>query len=221
MGSKRRRATLVLIPGGEGQVRLADDRKNLGGFYGNTLRPLSVPGLTSGLLNVVIFDSPSVLGVTGGYPASRTTPDHLMRIRSVVLYYREKFHKPVWLMGHSNGAVSITEFYKELQKNKEENLVAGMVFSSARNGATFNAQTTNLPVLFLAHHRDGCANATNANSRSVYEDLKRVDRARVEYVLIEGGAPEGEPCRSGYHMFHGAGDEAYKAIDSFIGSFLK
>ena len=214
-------ATLVYIPGGEGQIGLREGRSDIGGFYGTTLKPLSNPALTSGRLNVVLFDSPSMLPSGSVYPSSRATSDHLMRIESVVLHYKEKLGKPIWLMGHSNGAVSITEFYKRLQKSKTEQLVAGMVYSSARNGADFNSATTNLPVLFLAHYNDGCAGAMPGESKAVYERLKKVDTAPVEYVLIRGGSSEGDPCRSGYHMFFGAGPEAYKAIDSFIGGFYK
>ena len=219
--SKSAKATLVFIPGGEGRLGLADDRRDLGGFYGNTLKPLSDPGLTGGALNVAVFDSPAPLSEGRLYPSSRATADHLMRIHSVVLFYREKFGKPVWLMGHSNGAASITEFYKYLQKSGQEALVAGLIYSSGRNGSDFNARTTSLPVLFLAHTQDGCAGSTNAESKSVYERLKRVDTARVEYVSINGGSSEGDPCRSGYHMFFGASAEAYRAIDSFVGSFYR
>lgn len=217
--SKEAKATLIFIPGGEGQLKLTPDRKDLGGFYGNTLKPLSDPTKTSGLFNVVVFDSPVVLpSATMG---SRATADHMMRIESVVLYYKAKFNKPIWLMGHSNGAVSETEFYRYLQGKKKENLISGMIYSSARNGATFNSDT-NLPVLFLAHEQDGCAGSTPSNSRRVYEDLKKTDKEKTEYVLIKGGSAEaGESCRSGYHMYYGAAEEAYKAIDSFAGPFYK
>jgi hypothetical protein len=38
--SDKAKATLVFIPGGEGRLGITPDRKNLGGFYGNTLKPL-------------------------------------------------------------------------------------------------------------------------------------------------------------------------------------
>lgn len=215
------KATLIFIPGGEGHLGLADDKKDIGGFYGATLKPLSNPNETTGILNVVVFDSPYDLISGPGYPSSRATDDHLMRIESVILYYKDKLQKPVWLMGHSNGAVSITEFYKYLQKNKKTDLIQGMIYSSGRNGADFTSDTKNLPVLFLAHKQDGCSRSTNSNSQSVYEALNKVDKAKLEYVLIEGGSAEGDPCRSGYHMFHGANKLAYTAIDAFVSSFYK
>jgi hypothetical protein len=216
---KDAKATLIFIPGGEGQIKLTPERKDIGGFYGNTLKPLSDPTKTSGLFNVVLFDSPVALPTAT--LGSRATSDHMMRIESVVLYYKAKFNKPIWLMGHSNGAVSETEFYKYLQDKGKQNLISGIIYSSARNGATFNSNT-NLPVLFLAHEQDGCAISTPHNSRQVYEELKKTDKEKIEYVLIKGGSAESsEPCRSGYHMFYGAGQEAYSAIDSFVTPFYK
>jgi hypothetical protein len=219
--NKASKAILIFIPGGEGQVKLKPDRKDMGGFYGTTLKPLSDSGKTSGLFDVVVFDSPMALPVGSSYPSSRATADHLMRIESVVLFYKNKLNKPVWLMGHSNGAVSVTEFYKYLQDKKQENLISGIIYSSARNGASFKSNT-NLPVLFLAHEKDGCARSTPYNSKMVYEALKKTNSEKTEYVLLKGGEAEAdEPCRSGYHMFYGASSEAYKAVDTFASSFYK
>ena len=211
----RARATLVMIPGGEGHLGLSMDKTDLGGFYGRTLKPLSNSNATSGLFHVVIFDSPTALAVGDSYPTSRATASHLSRIEDVVQFYKEKFNKPVWLMGHSNGAVSVTEFYKYLQKKHKENMVSGIIFSSGRNGAGFNSDT-NLAVLFLAHEKDDCAKSTPASSLREYNELKKYNKQKTVYVLIKSG--ESEPqnaCRSGYHMFFNAHEEVYKAIDNF------
>jgi hypothetical protein len=218
--SNKAKVTLIFIPGGEGSLKLSDDRKDLKGFYGKTLKPLSDSTLTSGKFNVVVFDSPWPLAVGKDYPTSRTTSDHLARIESVVDFYRNKYNKPIWLMGHSNGAVSVTEFYKYLQKNNREKIISGIIYSSARNGATFNAET-NIPVLFLAHERDGCSRSSPQNSQSVFNDLKKTNKFKTEYIFIKGGESEGEPCHSGYHMFFEVEKDAYKAIDLFSSEFFK
>jgi len=219
--AQKPRVTLIFIPGGEGRIGLLPDRKALGGFYGATLKPLSDASLTSGSFNVVVFDSPVNLPVGTHYPYSRQGSEHLLRIESVVRYYKELYALPVWIMGHSNGAVSITEFYKMLQKSQKESLVEGAIYSSARNGSSFN-DNTNMPVLFLAHERDGCEKSNPSQSRDVYEQLRKNDPQRVEYVLIRGGEPQSQhPCNSGFHMFYGAGEEAYKAIDQFAGAYQK
>ncbi len=216
------KATLIMIPGGDGHLGLSLDRADLGGFYGKTLKPLANPNITSGLFNVVIFDSPTSLAVGYSYPTSRATTDHLLRIENVVQFYKEKFNKPIWLMGHSNGAVSVTEFYKYLQKNHKESLVAGIIYSSGRNGARFNPDT-NLPVLFLAHEKDSCEKSTNYDSMAAYKELIKSDEQKVKYVILKSGEAEPlkHPCYSGYHMFFNAHEEAYKAIGSFASEIFK
>ena len=214
--SKQAKATLIFIPGGEGRLGITPDRANLGGFYGATLRPLSDEKLTSGAFNVVVFDSPVNLPVGTDYPYSRQSKEHLLRIEGVVRHFKELYGLPVWIMGHSNGAVSITEFYKMLQKSGAESLVEGAVYSSARNGADFT-DATKLPILFLAHERDGCEKSLPARSKSVFDKQAKTNAMKTQYVVIKGG--EAQPqhvCSSGFHMFYGASQEAYSAIDAFF-----
>jgi hypothetical protein len=212
------KATLVFFPGGEGRLGLTPERKALGGFYGATLKPLSDSSLTSGSMNVVVFDSPAPLPVGSNYPVSRQNNDHLRRIESVVRFYKENYGLPIVLMGHSNGAASITEFYKLAQTENKTDLIAGAVYSSARNYSTFNEKTC-LPILFFSLLRDGCAKSTPYQSNAVYEAQRRTNTQKLNYVLIRGGeAQSQDPCYSGFHMFYGASEEAYKAIDTFFSS---
>ena len=210
------KATLIYIPGGEGRLGLTPERKNLGGFYGATLKPLSDGNISSGSFNVVIFDSPVPLPVGSNYPVSRTSAEHLARIESVVRYYKSNYGVPVWLMGHSNGAVSLTEVYAMLQRENKTDLIAGAIYSSARNGARFDNKTQ-LSILFLAHEKDACAKSTNYNSRKVFEEQRSTNTQRLRYVLIQGGEGQAQDvCSSGFHMFYGAGQEAYQAIETFV-----
>lgn len=209
-------AVLIMIPGGDGHLGLTPERKDLGGFYRDTLKRLSDPSSTSGRLDVVVFDSPSSLHPGDAYPTSRTTSDHLGRIETVVRYYKDKLGKPVWLMGHSNGAVSATEFWRHIHKGDQRGLIEGLVISAPRNGISFPDDTA-IPVLFLHHVKDDCPRANSHLSTTIYEKLKAAGKSRVEYVWIKGGGDESKnKCYSGYHMYFGAGDEAAAAIDRFI-----
>lgn len=214
--AKQAKATLVFIPGGEGRLGITPERTGLGGFYGATLKPLSDERSGHGAFHVVVFDSPVNLPVGTDYPTSRQNSEHLLRIESVVRHFKTRYDLPVWIMGHSNGAVSITEFYKMLQKNHQENLVDGAIYSSARHGATFN-EHTQLPVLFLAHEQDACPKTSPARSKAVFDQLKKTNRSKTDYVLIKGGEAQPQnPCSSGFHMYHGAGSEASAAIEQFV-----
>jgi hypothetical protein len=218
--ARQARAVLIFIPGGEGRLGLKEDRRNIGGFYGNALRPLSDETRTSGSFHVVVFDSPQELSSVGAYPSSRSTPDHLMRIDSVVRHYQQKFNLPIWLMGHSNGAVSLVEYYGKLVKAGQASRLQGLVYSSARNGAFFPAET-HTPVLFLAHEKDGCDKSTLSNARKVQAQLLASSPVQTDFVLVQGGEAENaSPCRSGFHMYHGAEAEAFQAIDRFATTLL-
>jgi hypothetical protein len=213
--AKQAKATLIFIPGGEGRLGITLDRKNLGGFYGSTLKPLSDPALSRGELNVVVFDSPIQLpGVE--FPTSRQSSEHLLRIESVVRHFKDQFGLPVWIMGHSNGAVSITEFYKMLQKSKKEDLIEGAIYSSARMGSNFNDKTR-LPILFLGHEREQCPKSLPSSAKMVFEQQQKTNPSKTEFTLIKGGEAQPQnPCSSGFHMFYGASEEAYTAIEKFV-----
>jgi len=123
-------------------------------------------------------------------------------------------------MGHSNGAASMTEFYKMLEKDGHSDLVSGLIYSSARNGSGFSDQT-NIPVLFLAHERDGCVKSMPSASRTVYERMRNINQQKIDYILIKGGEEQTQnPCSSGFHMFYQASNEVLQAIDQFANSIL-
>jgi hypothetical protein len=109
----------------------------------------------------------------------------------------------------------MTEFVKLLEHNGSTQEVAGAIYSSARNGSTFSPQT-HIPVLFLAHEKDACPKSRPSNSWLVYEELKKTNPQKVDYITLHQGQAQAlHPCMSGFHMFYGAEEEAYQAIDQF------
>jgi alpha-beta hydrolase superfamily lysophospholipase len=187
------------------------------------LRSLGDATVTSGQSNVVIFDSPADLLVTRHWSAARESTDHLSRVEDVVRHYRERLGKPVWLMGHSMGSISITELYKRLQDNKSESLVAGLISSGSVNGTSFNYETTKLPVLVLHHENDECVGTPVGHARKIHAKLREAGNPAAELVLIKSGtrSPENNnPCRSGYHMYFGAGPDVAKVLDQFMSRHL-
>ncbi len=221
------KATLVSIPGGEGHVGIkpewtADRRYFSSNHFNVMLRSLSDPKATSGQFNVVIFDSPANLPIVKSWSAARASTDHLSRVEDVVRYYKEKFGKPVWVMGHSQGSVSITELYKRLQDKKSEDLVAGLISSGGMNTISFNYETTKLPVLVLHHENDGCVVTTPSNAKRVHTKLSEAGNTATELVFIKTGTGSGSdsPCHSGYHMYFGAGAEVAKVLDQFMSKHL-
>jgi hypothetical protein len=220
--AKDAKATLIFIPGGPGHVGLKATTPETSPYFTRyhfslMLKRLSSQDDSSGQFNVVIFDNPTILAQASKYtyPASRAASDHLVRIDSVVNHYQKLLNKPVWLMGHSNGAASITEYYKKLQKNKKSDAVSGLIYSAAIHGSDFD-DNTSLPVLFLHHETDGCEVTTMKEANKVFEKLKKNGNQRTEFSVVKGGGPEQkDPCLSGFHMYFGAEKETADLIDQF------
>ena len=213
---KDAKAVLIFIPGGEGYLGLKPGQADIAFHFYQMLKRLSNPMLTSGKFDVVLLDSPTELSPRQSYPAARGGSDHLIRIESAVRYYKEKTGLPIWLMGHSNGGISLTEFVKYLQKENKEKLIAGMIASAIRAESYFNAPM-DMPVLFMQHKQDGCARTSPDTSYSTYMKVKKFNPSLTEFAYVtEGKSEPRDPCRSGYHMYYGASEEAAKIIDSFL-----
>jgi dienelactone hydrolase len=221
------KATLLFIPGGEGRRGIQPDWKETHGYFTKyefnvMLRSLSDPQVTSGSFDVVIFDNPTDLPVQRHWSAARTSAEHLARIEDVVRYYREKLGRPIWLMGHSMGSISVTEFYKRLQSKKSEDLVAALIISGGENGTSLLYEATKLPVLLLHHERDECVGNPLSHAQRLQGRLKDSGNPAAELFIVMGGAPAPQdPCRSGYHMYLGAASDAARGIDQFARKYLQ
>lgn len=214
-------ATLVFIPGGEGRRGFGADVTEKNGYFSvypfnRMLRSLSDAGATSGRFNVVIFDSPTVLVAANHWSAQRTGTDHLSRVEDVVRHYKERLGKPVWLMGHSMGSISVTETYKRLQDEKRAAVVSGLIISAGQNGTSLNWETTRLPVLVLHHEADACVGNTVGHAKRILTKLREAGSPSADLVLVSGGSSYGDPCRNGYHMYLDIEPTVAKVLDAFM-----
>lgn len=213
---KDSKAVLIFIPGGEGYVGLKPGQTDLKSYYIQMLKRLADPTLTSGQFDLVLLDSPGELSPRQPYPSARGSFDHLIRIESAIRYYKEKTGLPVWLMGHSNGGISLTEFIKYAQKNNKMDLISGVIASGIRTESNFDAPVA-FPMLFIHHKNDACQHCFPSASLANYEKVKQFNTAVTEFEYVTGGeAEQKDPCRSGFHMYYGAGEEVAKDIDEFM-----
>jgi pimeloyl-ACP methyl ester carboxylesterase len=218
---KDSKAVLMLIPGGEGYIGLKPGQTDNKFHQFQTLKRLTDPTLTRGHFDVVLLDSPAQLSPNQAYPSERGGFDHMIRIESAVRYYREKTGLPVWLMGHSNGGISLTEFLKYARKNNRTNLIGGYVVSAVRNESYFEEPIA-FPMLFMHHQSDGCSHTTLSASFRNYEKVKAFSAAPAAFVTIQSGQTESrDPCRSGFHMYYGAGEEVAQNLDDFMSGVYK
>lgn len=220
------RAVLISIPGGFGRSGngfRADMTPPPEGFepstsYAKFLFGLADPKKSGAHFHVVLFDSPYSMPTDA---STRGTADHLMRIESVIDYARTTYKLPVWLLGHSNGGVSVAEVLKRLKGRNKEDTVAGIVVSASRNKAHFADFPMNVPALFLSAERDGCQNTQPSYTQGLAEKFRTFNKGPVEFILVRGGSPEGDPCHSGIHMYHQAHEEVLRIVDDFAARQLK
>jgi hypothetical protein len=210
------KAVLIFIPGGEGYMGLKEDQTEIKGQLLLALKRLTHPEQTSGNFDVVLLDSPGELSPRQMYPSARGSFDHLIRIESAIRYYKTKTGLPVWLMGHSNGGISLSEFIKYAQKNGKMDLISGVINSGISTESYFNAPIS-FPMLFIHHQNDACQHCLPSAALANYEKVKKFNTGLTEFVYVTtGSAQAADLCRSGFHMYNGAGEEAAKYMDEFM-----
>lgn len=204
--------TIVAIMGGNGVINLTRNAGVVRNQTANMLKLLTDRGQSKSMINIVIFDSPYTLD--GGLDITpRYSSDHLNRIESVIRYYKDKLKTPVVIMGHSNGAVSVSEFINRSEEDR--NLIAGVILSGSRNDARISSEI-NFPVLVMHHQNDGCRGARPSTARSHFDRIKSLNKNRTEFKTIQGGTERGDPCTNGLHMYTEAYPEAAKVIEEFL-----
>jgi hypothetical protein len=202
---------VIFLPGGTGNFAIPKEQGAPRGF-GIVLNSIS----ESLGADVVVVNNPYPLNDSPGtwYPAMRDTNDHLTRIETIVRHY-QRTHD-VWLMGHSNGTFSITAFMRRLERQKNTNLVKGIILSGTRDVAQFD-RSPETRTLFVHHVKDACRVTSFAEAQRNFIRIQQINSYKTEFVAINSeGASTGDPCHSGYHMMQGAHKETANAIVNFI-----
>ncbi len=213
--SPNAKVVLLVIPGGSGLVGLTAEKKDLKQPFFDNLKRLTNKNLTKGQVDLVVIDSPGVLTYDAANLSGRDTKEHMIRIESILRYYKNKTGLPVWILGQSNGGASLANFTRYIHDQNRTELIAGAIASTPRPESNFSS-SLNFPLIFINHRWDGCRNLDQIHA--MYERVKNSNTAKTEWVMIEGGEAEvgKDPCRSGFHMFYQAGDEYAKAIEDFL-----
>jgi len=211
-------ALILFLPGGDGNLGLKPDTVDRKYSFYQTLKSLTNPELTTGKFDVVLLDFPFPIKDIN----ARGSEEHIVRIESAINFYRAKTGLPIWLMGHSNGGISLTYFIQYALKNHKIDSIAGVIASGVRNGTTFKSPV-DFPLLFLHHEKDSCTNTVGEKAYDLYTNLKAASSLDVEFYWVTSGESEqySDPCRSGYHMYFNSGTEASKVIEKFILKHLK
>lgn len=201
------KANVILFPGGDGIVGIKNDgsAENPNHTFTRSMTLWAGHGI-----NAILFDTPGGLGDHG---AQRNSTDHLKRISAVIMFLKKKNGLPVWLIGHSNGTLSVSNYINASPEN--ENKVDGLAVLGTERSAEFTRQMK-LPILAVHHLHDGCRFTPIEASIQVINAAK-LTAPRAELIKLDGGREESKPCKAkSRHGFLGIEDELIARISSFI-----
>jgi pimeloyl-ACP methyl ester carboxylesterase len=210
-------AAVVLSEGGGGKVDLRSASQD-SGILSRHRDLFATHGFAVALMNA----PPDQKKFKGGMsPKFRRTKKHLRDVDAVVAWMKQKTGLPVWLVGVSNGTV--TASYYAIHGNHD---LAGVALLSSITEAgsskvhksivEFGLNRVRVPVLVLAHEKDGCKHTPAGGAARIVKAL--TDSPNAESKVFSGGRTKGgDPCRPrSYHTFYGIEGEVVAAIADFI-----
>ena len=159
-----------------------------------------------------LLDAPSDhLDKEGLTPQFRNTPDFAMDIKAAIDLVSGKFKKPLYAVGHSNGAVAVAA----LAAMPDLPILSYSLVSPAHTqwpGMELVAMARYAkPVFIVENRKDEC----KYSSAGTIDGLaKKISAPSVNVSWVEAGkAPIGGPCGPfGFHSFFGAERIAVEAI---------
>lgn len=204
-------ATLILLPGGNAGIGGVVDGKP----KSNNFLARSKDYFLNENLNVIIMFRASDLSKLD-YPYR--VKEHVSEIAKVIQYAKNKFDKPIWLVGTSRGTVSGTAAALALGEREVQGLVLTASVTNKAIGAikTQNIADLKIPVLVVHHKNDACKICVPYEASRITSDLK--SSPVKKFVMIEGGSdPQGDPCQAmHWHGFINYEKETVKIISDWI-----
>jgi len=208
------KATLVLLPGGSGEINMKR------GFpTANDFLVKSRDYFTANGFNVALVGLPSDQKKLDF--DFRASPAHVEDIRRVVAYLKKDSGLPVWLVGTSRGTISATA--AAIAFGNQE--LAGIVLTSSitsKNGndtvPALKLEAIRIPVFVLHHELDACEICNPRDAALIIQGLTNAPVKKL--LLVKGGGPpsdEGDECNARHwHGFVGMEKEATDLISSWI-----
>ncbi|HYA86182.1 MAG TPA: alpha/beta hydrolase [Nitrospirota bacterium] len=205
------KATVVLLPGGEGDIHLENDVPTSHNFLVRSRDYFVANGF-----NVAVLNRPSDHQL--GY-LFRVSDEHIEDIRKTVEYLKKYAGPPVWLVGTSSGTVSAAA--AAIAFGNEE--LAGIVLTSSimehkKAGAVpyQKLDAIRIPVLVLHHYYDACKNCSPGDASLIVRKLTNAPVKKL--ILVKGGEkPIGDPCGPlHWHGYIGMEREAVDIISGWI-----
>ena len=220
-------ASVVLLTGGNGVLNLnnaGDARDSQGNFLIRSARRF-----LNARLNVAMLDSEPAFAAPNGLTNQRLTQAHADHLAQVIATVRNQWPgKPVWLIGTSNGTLSVFNAAARLSGGALPNGIAltSTITQSDPAGEMGHVLGTDpsltsiqVPTLVMWHQNDSCFVTPAANALNVFNGLTNVPIARKATSIIAGGRPNIAVTACGafhHHGYNGVEQAAVTAIADFI-----
>lgn len=211
------KATLVMLPGGHGGLRLFPNG-SMGWGQNNFLVRTCQLFVDQGF-KVILVDAPSDRQSQPFLAGFRQRPEHLADLKAVIAWAREQAKVPVWLIGTSRGTQSAAYVATELAGDDAPDgvvLTASIVSDAkSRPVPAMPLGKITVPVLVVHHEQDECSHCPYSGVSEIVDKLNSAPRK--ELVTIAGGKSIGDPCQAkAYHGFNGVEPAVTQTIGSWI-----
>ncbi|HEY7609950.1 MAG TPA: alpha/beta hydrolase [Alphaproteobacteria bacterium] len=213
-------AYALIFAGGHGKLQL-DEGGQPRGLRGNFLvrarNHLAARGI-----GIVLVDAPSdSQGAEGLWPV-RVSPSHAADIGQVVRHIRQRFNRPVWVVGTSAGTLSAAAVAAYLRGADRPD---GIVFTSSITARTRRIRQTALDVnlaaytgavLIAAHDGDACIATPPSGAQQLFAALAGARPKKLQ-MFTGGSTPRSDPCEAfAQHGFLGIEAQVMSAIADFM-----
>jgi len=210
------KAVVILLAGGPGRVKIFDNGsiRNEGNFLVRSRSLFAQQGLAA-----VVLDSPS--DHEGGMtPSFRGTDEHVADLAAAIAWARDRWHRPVWLVGTSRGTQSAAHAAAALANGSRGPdgivLTSSILARSKRDPGTPVTEEPldklKIPVLVVHHENDPCPIC----APSLLRELK-LPPANSKLLVESGGISTGDPCEPfSHHGYNGIEGAVVADIAAFI-----
>lgn len=217
------RAVLLLLPGGDGELKMDSLGLISQGEDGFLVR--AAAAMVGYQMAVAVPDAPSDCldqdGFSGGF---RCSTEHGRDLDEILIFLRDRWPKlPLWAVGFDDGAISAASTALAQRDDPVDGLVMGAVkILPEERGCSLSGlalEEIEASTLMLQHEQDACPGAALKDAGLA---ASRLDQAReVELLAVSGGSSPGPPCSSrSYHGFWGREKDVADSIVRWIISTL-
>src|SRR5262252_48005 len=215
--AREARASVVLMTGGNGLLSL-DASGTIIDSTGNFLIRSADLFLRHGL-NVMMADA------TPAHPAglnfaNRLSATHAAELQGFINAALNRWGKPVWVVGTSNGSISAVTaagFLPALAGLRGVVLTSSVTTLTLGTQPTFNlfASRITVPTLVVWHQDDHCSVSSPAGSAALFALIPSADKA--SHAFEHGHSVATDPCGAfSEHGYAGIEEEVVKKIAQFI-----